>query len=997
MKLLRAFSFILLIWGLNNSLLAQCFTTQTFSTTGEYSFVLPGTCIDTFIFSIECVGADGGPFALNGIISEGGSGANMQAEYEFHGGDSLIVFVGESGKQGGNPAGGGGGGGSAVVAVSLGHPKVIIAAGAGGGSGGGGTAGFGTGGFASLNSPPQGGDAPGASGGGGFNSPGMNGVNSTGGGAGTLMAIGAGGSPGVVAGFGGQGFGGGGGGAGTVGGGGGGHHGGDGGSGIGGAPLAGQGGDSYINQDYVTNVISATPGITGDGTRSNGIVVISCLSFTGGSPMLEISLDQLTHPTCANGNNGSIIVSGINGLLPYMFSIDGVAFSPSGIFDNLASGNYIATVRDALGDEVTTTITLNEPSAIILTLDSVTDNSCYGFSEGQIIVSASGGSSPYSFAIDSGTPQNSGIFSDLAADSYFISVSDNAGCSTQLTATVGESDEIVLFPAPVPLLCFEDGTGQVVVDVSGGTAGYLYSIDGVHFQMSNSFTALAALTYTIWVEDSAGCLVSSLVEVTQPDTLTLTLTSTNTSCGEPGGTISASAAGGTAPYIYSINMTTNSHGEFIDLTAGTYTVNIIDANGCMASASVTITMSGFNPIVIDTLIGQEPSCAGQSDGSITISASGGNPPLTYIANGVSSADGSFVGLMSDTFLISVTDDVGCTISTQYILTQSDPLDATVSILGLGCSGAQGGSLLVTVTGGNPPYMFTLNDSIVNVTGEFTNLAPSDYDITVSDSRGCTTFAVGSILEVDPIEISILEINDVLCFGESNGSLSVVVQGQITAIYKIYLDNEIYTVLSHDTTLIDSLLSASYVLEVLSPEGCLDSIIVNIEQPTELKLEVINFEPAIDTTGGILTLSGTGGTSRYQYSIDNGATFSVDSVFNLVALGAYDLAIQDANGCVTYQLYTVSGIKYQLNKNIEFNLFPNPVDDKMSIEFSSTTLNASAVGIYNSIGQLVLYKKIVPESSSSDLLLHCSGLSDGLYILKVTTSEGLATNTFVVSH
>src|SRR5207249_11447911 len=117
--------------------------------------------------------------------------------------------------------------------------------------------------------------------------------------------------------------------------------------------------------------------------------------------------------------------------------IDGVTFGNSGTFNNLAAGSYTVTVKDANGCSTTQPVTISEPaSALASSISSQTNVGCFGGLTGSVTVAGSGGTSPYTYAIDGTTFGNSGNFSSLAAGSYTITVKDANGCTTTQPVTI---------------------------------------------------------------------------------------------------------------------------------------------------------------------------------------------------------------------------------------------------------------------------------------------------------------------------------------------------------------------------------------------------------------------------------------------------------------------------------------------------------------------------------------------------------------------------------
>ena len=417
--------FILFVIRPSFSLHAQCFETVIFENPGESTFTIPSESAN-YIIEIEARGADGGDFVWGTLPpSEGGQGATLKASFLVPGASDLIVFLGGSGFDGSGTAAGGGGGGSAVI---LDNAEVLIAAAGGGGAG---LSSVGEGGLANTDSPAIGGQGATGAGGGGFGQSGMDGLLSTGGGEGNITNIGAGGFGGGDAGSGGVGFGGGGGGSNDSGGGGGGYKGGSGGDTD---NYEGEGGDSYVTDLFSGSVILATPGEDGEGFNEDGYVSISCIPVT----LVELELTNFSHPLCFDGFDGNIEVTATNGLAPYMYSLNGGVFGTDNVFSGLPSGDYNITVKDGLGNMSMVSVTLINPPILTNTFIESTDNTCFGAFEGTIEVIGSGGTSAagYSYSLNGGDVQPSGLFSGLSNGFYVVTVFDDNLCSSQITTNI---------------------------------------------------------------------------------------------------------------------------------------------------------------------------------------------------------------------------------------------------------------------------------------------------------------------------------------------------------------------------------------------------------------------------------------------------------------------------------------------------------------------------------------------------------------------------------
>src|SRR5690606_26821506 len=184
--------------------------------------------------------------------------------------------------------------------------------------------------------------------------------------------------------------------------------------------------------------------------------------------------------TCNGGTDGTITVTAGGGTADYEYSLDGTNFQSSNHFVNLVAGAYTITVRDANGCTVTATATVDAPDALVVNAVS-TDATCHGSADGSITVTAQDGTPGYEYSLDGTTFQANNIFEGLAAGDYTITVRDANGCTETASITINEPDELLATAAAVDITCHGSADGQVEVTVTGGTAGYEYSLDGMTF------------------------------------------------------------------------------------------------------------------------------------------------------------------------------------------------------------------------------------------------------------------------------------------------------------------------------------------------------------------------------------------------------------------------------------------------------------------------------------------------------------------------------------
>lgn len=351
----------------------------------------------------------------------------------------------------------------------------------------------------------------------------------------------------------------------------------------------------------------------------------------------------------------------------------------------------------------------------------------------------------FSNGVLSGTPTQSGTFPII------VTATDAHGCAAQspvynLTITC---DVITFTTQIVNPTCDGSLNGSLTIHVTGGNSPLSYSINGSAFQASNIFNNLAAGTYDIVVKDANGCTAQGSATLINPQTLAFTTTNVNPFCnGQASGSITFQAIGGTPPYLFSINggSSFQSSNVFTGLSAGTYFLEVMDANLCFVTGSATL----INPSAITFTTTIVNVCTSSSLppslGSITINASGGTGSFTYSDDGGTTFQSSniFSNLSANTYFLVVQDSNGCTSSGMATVNQfAGPfLDASIG------STCNAGACTITLiaSGGMPPYTYTIAPSgggtPISVTSNnpvtFDNLTcGATYTTAVIDSNGCS--------------------------------------------------------------------------------------------------------------------------------------------------------------------------------------------------------------------------------------------------------------------
>ena len=356
------------------------------------------------------------------------------------------------------------------------------------------------------------------------------------------------------------------------------------------------------------------------------------------------------------GTTDTIFVT-VNGLVSGANTINFSTTTVNGISpdDNTCNDSKSISINVTGGSSITASMAINF-------FPTCTSNN------GQITLTATGGATPYSYSLNNGPSQSSPVFANLAPGSYTYTITENGGCSGFGSFNIPPAAIITAnLNQTATIICSGNTNAAISVSATGGQASYSYSINGTNYQSSNSFSNLGAGTYTIYAQDANGCIGSNTLTITQPAAIGINAVPTMISCaGLNNGQIFVSASGGSAPLTYSINGTTFVSGNtFNGLSAGTYTVTVKDANGCQQTFSTTITEPAPLSLTCATTV------SNGSDGTITVTGTGGNLPYSYSMNGTNFYSGSlFSGLAIGTYTVYIKDANGCISSTEVTVNTS---------------------------------------------------------------------------------------------------------------------------------------------------------------------------------------------------------------------------------------------------------------------------------------------------------------------------------------
>ncbi|HTA83801.1 MAG TPA: PKD domain-containing protein [Bacteroidia bacterium] len=607
-----------------------------------------------------------------------------------------------------------------------------------------------------------------------------------------------------------------------------------------------------------------------------------------GSPVPAVSTNQsLSNVSCYGGNNGSATASASGGLPPYSYS-----WSPTGgtnaTVTNLTAGAYQVIVTDADGCSDTARVNITQPATLGSATGLVTNVNCNSGNNGSASVNVSGGTSPYTYLwAPIGGSANSAT--NLTAGTYTINITDANGCNTSTLLTVSEPPALTSFVSTTPVSCNNGSNGSANDIVTGGTPPYTYTWSP-NIGSGASVINLPAGTYVVTVSDANHCTLSASDNVTEPTALTTSSSSSSVSCfGGNNGSATVAANGGTPPYKYSWAPNNASTSIANNISAGTYTVIITDANSCKITSTINVTQ----PAVLSSLhFSTNITCNGGNNGSAKVVAVGGVSPYSYTwVPNVSSTD-SATNLTVGIYSVIITDARGCITPDNITLLQPSLVNAAIGhVTNVSCYGGNNGVGSVSVTGGIPPYSYSwIPQGGANYTAS--NLTAGTYTVEVRDANNCPATVVTTITQPSPLNVNVASLTDVSCYGGNNGSASVSTTGG-TSLYSYTWSPNVSNSYSAN-----NLTPGTYTIAVTDANRCTTNTTVLITQPTALTSKLVS-ATNINCNGGnngSIVISAAGGSPSYFYSWTPNISTSA-SAANLTS-GVYKITVTDSHGCTS---------------------------------------------------------------------------------------------------
>lgn len=691
-------------------------------------------------------------------------------------------------------------------------------------------------------------------------------------------------------------------------------------------------GTPYIYTEYVGLLISSL--------GTNPQILASNIILCAGSSASFLSSITAVNYTWDFG--GATTPNNFNGA--NFDSINNVLFNTPGTFIVT-----LQTTSDCCGASKLDTLMLtieNTPTAIIAGLDSI----CLGESD---TLFASGGSS---YVWNTGDTTSFIVVTPSSPTSYVVIPSSINGC-----VGVADTFDVFLNQGPQLALLASQTTlclGDTALLTASGGDSYIW----INTSQVNDSIMVAPTTTTTYIVNA---FKNNCQPVTDSITIniiplpSITITQTGVLCAI-GDSITLTASLGLS-YVWNTGDTTQSIIVSPSSTT-TYTVNVTDFNFCTSSLT-SITITPPTPLTT-SITSVNIDCNGANTGSATVTASGGYGGNTYLWSPTSGTSTTETNLIAGTYIVVVTDSLGCSVTDSVIITQSPPLVLTPTSLNPPCGST--GTATVSVTGGVPSYTYLWNDASAQTTDTATGLTSGTYIVTVTDGLGCQDTASVTIV-ANPLPTVIANATSLsVCLGSSltltgSGALSYTWNNGVT-----------------DGVAFSPTTNTSYVVTGTDNNGCqnTDTVAITINS---LPTVAANASSTTICFGTTVTLTGSG---TLNYTWDNGV---VDGVaFSPINTNTYIVTGTDTNGC-------------QDTASITITIIPSTVLANFIVDslqgFSPLTVNFT-----NNSSGAVSYLWIFGNGDSSTVVNPATTYTNpGTYttILIATSSTGCTDTAFVI--
>lgn len=662
------------------------------------------------------------------------------------------------------------------------------------------------------------------------------------------------------------------------------------------------------------------------------------------------------------------LLNGIPG--PWQGPISGNSF----FVDGLANGDEVTLeVRVFIsGTPLNCEIAIGSASCtydfcnLILTADSLSRPSCYGFADGFADLVQSGGTAPLTYSLNGGPEQDSPSFTDLAAGDYTAVVTDSEGCTDTLLFGLSEPDTLSLsLQLVTPVSCFGNEEAVISSSVSGGNGGFVYNWSTGLTGDEPQASGLPSGTYSLSITDSRGCEAEASLSFGQPDSLSISFTAENASCASTAnGSLQAFVSGGTSPYTYdwSNGAATPS---LANLPAGEYCLTVIDANGCAQTRCVAL--SSPPALLIDSVATSAVLCNGEATGTASVFPSGGTLPYSYQWDDALSQSGATANMLSaQTYNVQVTDANGCGVMQQLMISEPPPLSLDFEVQAVNCKDGSDGRVTALPSGGIEPYDYSWSDNQNSPVA--TGLSAGSLQLSLTDANGCVLEA--SVEVEEPEEAVSLAVEQTFrgCNGQQDNEAQALGSGGTGSYTYAWSTGQTASIASG----LDSL---AYTVTATDGNGCTATASIKPVDLPAITFLIIANPPSCnnikDGRLGINQISGGIGQVFEDYTITWSTGVNGPVTADLAGGQTYSVTVTDGQGC----------------SMVRERSLPEPEPVMLTLSTDSVRCAGNSDGQVAAVDIISTAAPFRFEWSNGDTTQVIDSLTAGTYSLTVTDQNG----------
>ncbi len=706
-------------------------------------------------------------------------------------------------------------------------------------------------------------------------------------------------------------------------------------------------------------------------------------------PVVLTTTVTKTNASCFGMGDGTATVTASGGTAPYNYTWNNGQTTSMAI--GLFAGIQSVNVVDVNGCLSSNNVHISQPNPLMTNV-SASPTSCNGGTDGTADLTIFGGTLPFTYSWSTSAATQD--LTSLSAGMYYVTITDSCGGTINDSVSVSEPSALNITLMTTDVTCNGNGDGSINLIKTGGVPPFTYSWS--NGASTKNISGLNPGPYDVTVTDACGSVTASSL-VNQPMVMTANISQTDVSCNGLGdGIATVTMNGGTPPFNFLWN-TGQTMPTALGLFPGTYTVNVVDSNGCLASDIVTITEP--NSLSASLLSTTDIPCVGGASGVASISVSGGTSPYAYLWDDSSNqTNATAANLIAGSYTVSITDSCGSTVTQTATINEPLYLSSTINYTDVSCYGYIDGAASVLAEGGSAPYTYSWSPTGY-ISSNISGIDTGVHVVTVTDSCGSSISDTVIIGQPNTLTTT-MSGTDISCYGGGNGTATVSSAGGI-APYN-YLWNNGQT----GSTAI-GLFPGNYTVNVTDLNGCLASDLITVIQPSILTMGLSSTDVSCQVgNNGTVTAIVAGGTLPYTYLWTPGG-YTTPTTSNLTE-GIYSLSITDSCGTILIDSIEVEGPSSMsvslATTQISCNGFNDGAIDLIvtngtppltyswsngstSEDVSSLTPGMISVSVTDSCGttlndSIMLIEPLLLTTNMTSVNASCNGLGDGMASITV---------------